>query len=1191
MLRISTMERIGLDFHADLRQAPKCRSQQDAQRPGATSKLSCSAPAEMSSSTLPTRGRGEDIWERHRPVLRQLYQVERKRLVDIKTIMERDYEFPTTPLSTYESKLRLIGLRKKLKKTDWHAVYVEIQRRRDKASAVYLCGTKISSATAWKEIRRSRAISIDNSQHTQLPRDVVVRTPSPGRQSPPLPSTFRNGNNGNSRGTFALQGSPAGLQQATRPPILQTMISASHTITEKSLHDSSFSFYEILLQHTPSFIYKQELARMSPISFPVGHDSHPLVRPGLQLSGHKVKVHLNTLVPRISAQQTQRQDTTYNDMFQIVYMLSNELSDCTGEIACFDYLFASYPISMLYSHLATKSCSMQVVFKKLLKYIFLRDLRDDFQRVLVAAVHDHPDWLVSSLYDYLFYAAKLNCLRSCELLLAMDAVASSIHRSKQMVAIGPLYGYVKGEHKRRDFAVFAAVSAGYMDCVRLLIQNIIQNYSLPPNHEYGPPPSSGERHTYGLATQVLDYPRNQVACMFFHAIFVITEGRLLYNGSYHPTPPIRFSFDMEPVRQMMDIIIEFGLNVDSLAPSWLEDRFIGRMYDCDGGNNWYFTNIDREAMLVYDLHVFLRTPRRLRPRILDIVYSLNKDIFHYLFHYSKQITTQLTRSGLYLGAERGRGHLDCYLRAFCSQISQHRDLLEIIFVEQFIMSFDIDIIHILLERGVGFEAFPKDLSLSLPLQRFVASIKKDGVKPQTLYILSQLLRRGAAIDADVMIVAIEERGTAILRMLSRFEANFAAYGTPAIFMAALVDNYDAVDWLLEARVDINVSFSLDESLTTVLGGFFKRLTSYQQILQRPPSVHTLYFGVWNEQRNIQNNFSVSMFKYLVGRGASLCAQPGNSQPNSLLIHAVKTGKHRSDIVDMISYLFLTQGGFRDPLPSQPCLLEECFQDHRGCSHDISGELHCGLPLFKLLLANGVPIVSSGVLGCLIRCGATSDLIQSVISSGVDLNAYSGRGRVFVWEPEMRVISFHQTALQAAAAKGDLALVQSLVSKGAMINLPGKEFNGMTALQAACFRRCLSSTEDATVALVNFLLDNGADVNAPPSARGGLTALQACAFTGSIRIAMILLDHGADVNAPPDEMYNASALDHAATNGRLDMVKLLINLGALSWKRGECGYDGAIEEAELSQHSAIVALLQDFSRQCAQVRNLLEESGC
>ena len=653
---------------------------------------------------------------------------------------------------------------------------------------------------------------------------------------------------------------------------------------------------------------------------------------------------------------------------------------------------------------------------------------------------------------------------------------------------------------------------------------------------------------------------------------------------------IPFRFDIETVRQMFDILVEFGLNVDSLTPSWLNDRFIQEM---SAGSRdifiWDYDDRFREAMLVTDLYVFLRTPHHLRPRVLDAIYSLNRDIFQYLHHYSNQGTTHLTRSGVYLAAERGRAHLSRYLDSFSAQTPEYRGLLEMIFIEQFIWTFNLVVAHTLLEHGVGFGGFPEDLDLSLPLQRFVAAIKQDSIKPETLSILRRLLRHGATIDADVIAVAVEEQGTSILRLLSEFEADFAIYGTPAIFMAALFNNYEAINWLLEAGVDINASILLRGKLTTVVGGFFKKITNYSHILQRSFSVHTLYFGVWNRKGDLGNSFSVSMFKYLVGRGASLCPQPGSSQPNSLLIHAVKTGKHRSDIVDIVSYLLETQGGFRDPLPSQPCLFEECFQDHPSCSHASDKTLDCGLPLFKFLLKRGVPIIRGGVLGHLIYHKAPLDLIHSVIDSGVDLNAYSGHDR----GPEDvldAAFPFHITALQAAASVDDLVLVRRLVDKGAVINLPGKGQIGRTALQAACLPIPLFSQDDTTVALVKFLIDNGAEVNAP-AAPCGYTALQAAASAGNLRIATILLDHGADVNAPPGEISNRSALDCAVARGRLDMAKFLLDLGALSAKRGESGYDGAIECAEEYRHWAVVALLREHAKQYTDIRNLLRESGC
>lgn len=39
----------------------------------------------------------DKIWRQNAPVIRQLYQEERKTLKEVKTIMENDREFPETP--------------------------------------------------------------------------------------------------------------------------------------------------------------------------------------------------------------------------------------------------------------------------------------------------------------------------------------------------------------------------------------------------------------------------------------------------------------------------------------------------------------------------------------------------------------------------------------------------------------------------------------------------------------------------------------------------------------------------------------------------------------------------------------------------------------------------------------------------------------------------------------------------------------------------------------------------------------------------------------------------------------------------------------------------------------------------------------------------------------------------------------
>ncbi|KAI1379475.1 hypothetical protein F4677DRAFT_409316 [Hypoxylon crocopeplum] len=114
----------------------------------------------MPSTKRPLLDVEGDIWERNGYIIRHLYETERKILKQVKQIMETEHGFPIIPLSTYETKLRdELGLRKKLKKNDWSAVYQHYLRREGKDTAVYLNGTKISWKKAWKEIRRSGARS------------------------------------------------------------------------------------------------------------------------------------------------------------------------------------------------------------------------------------------------------------------------------------------------------------------------------------------------------------------------------------------------------------------------------------------------------------------------------------------------------------------------------------------------------------------------------------------------------------------------------------------------------------------------------------------------------------------------------------------------------------------------------------------------------------------------------------------------------------------------------------------------------------------------------------------------------------------------------------------------------------------------------------------------------------------------
>ncbi|KAI0455274.1 hypothetical protein F5B21DRAFT_472580 [Xylaria acuta] len=1114
----------------------------------------------------------EDIWEQHRPTFQQLYQAQRRTLSEVKAIVERDHGFPATPLSTYESKLRQMRVRKKMKKTDWHAVYQELQRRGERKSAVYLCGTKIPSTNAWKEIRRSGARSSDNGQRSQLPREVVVRTPSPGRQSPPLPLVFRCRNVGSSSGVLSSQASPTLLQNTTRLP-QDTRLRAPTEMRVLDLPDTISDFHKSFLKYTPSYLFKLELSRIFEKSSTIrsmARSDHVDLRSGPRLTSALAGINSNppitSTIQNVPSFQTARLTIPLRHLSEMVYMLSNNLFSGEDEQRSLEFMFTYLPTSVLIQLSISNLHSLRVVFDQALKYLFRNDRRDDFQALLRTIAHHHPDWLASDVDRYLFYAAAMNCLDACRLLL--ETIVKAIppdYVAKQLNTEYALY----------VVAILSAVSAGYFDCVRLLIRHKAPNCRLPRDCDCDTSLPAYQIGNHGVVTHNPEYADNQVTPVFLHTVAAIRRGklRILYSiGNIDREIPLRF--EMDTVQHAFNIFSEFGLNVDALIPPWFDE-----MDQFPGTND----------LRVLCLHTDFRTPIHLRPTVLDVLYYLDKDSFHYFAHHSKKVNTGLTRSGLYLTAERGSGSLHQYLNASCSRAPGCQELLEMVLAESLSLNFDPGVAHALLSRGVGFGAFPQDLNLSLPLERLIIEIRLHGLKLEVLNIFNQLLREGATIDADVMAAAVEPHGTDLLKFLSGYGADFAASGTSALFVSAMLDNYEAVDWLLEAGVDINTDISLghDEAIS-VVGGLFKYFGDRDDIRQRFESLYDIYF----EARDRESAFefapsaTASMLKYIIGRAAVLRTHPGNLPPNSVLFHAITLGMHRSDILDMVTYLLEAQGGFHNSLRSQPCLLEACFLRHINCSHGKKEVLTCGLPIFNLLLASGVPIVNSGVLSRLIYHGATIELVQMVIDRGASTNRYSNRTPYYALD-----YASQKTPPQVAASVGNLELLKALIDNGAEINLPAKGDNGTTALQAACKLPCLSGEERSTKAiLVNFLINNGADVNAPASPKYGLTALQVAASLGDIETAAVLLDHGAVVNAPAGEVLSRCALDIAAYHGRLDMTKFLLDLGALSWDRGENDYAGAIELAERYGHWAVADLLREQAILCKQIRSAIEGDG-
>lgn len=126
------------------------------------------------------------------------------------------------------------------------------------------------------------------------------------------------------------------------------------------------------------------------------------------------------------------------------------------------------------------------------------------------------------------------------------------------------------------------------------------------------------------------------------------------------------------------------------------------------------------------------------------------------------------------------------------------------------------------------------------------------------------------------------------------------------------------------------------------------------------------------------------------------------------------------------------------------------------------------------------------------------------------------------------LAMNETALHAAAAKGDVAGIAKLLSEGASIDV--RDRTGATAL--------LVATHGNRIAAAQALIAAGADVNAKDNISDS-PYLYAGA-RGHLEILKMTLSHGADLKST--NRYGGTALIPAAERGHVETVRALIDAG-------------------------------------------------
>ena len=146
-------------------------------------------------------------------------------------------------------------------------------------------------------------------------------------------------------------------------------------------------------------------------------------------------------------------------------------------------------------------------------------------------------------------------------------------------------------------------------------------------------------------------------------------------------------------------------------------------------------------------------------------------------------------------------------------------------------------------------------------------------------------------------------------------------------------------------------------------------------------------------------------------------------------------------------------------------------------------------------------------------------VKALLKNGADVNAAQGDG---------------MTALHWAAANGDAALTQMLLSAGANIRATTR-LGGITALHMA--------SEAGQAQVVAALIAAGADISGATTT--GATPLMLAARSGSSDTVTRLVETGADINAK-EKGFGQTALMVAAGLDRAEVVRLLMSRGA-DWK--------------------------------------------
>lgn len=643
--------------------------------------------------------------------------------------------------------------------------------------------------------------------------------------------------------------------------------------------------------------------------------------------------------------------------------------------------------------------------------------------------------------------------------------------------------------------------------------------------------------------------------------------------------------------------------------------------------------------------------RALRPTILDHSLRLDRRLFMRLAQHSKVPKSALTKSGLLISLEKGPAALRDYLKTRVPAIDPFNlrvvgSLLRFIVDDQLDpdewgLSYDINlkIVRNLLQYADNmhwhsiFHRRINELFDEVVVTFFRRPEQFESATDDDWQLLDALVQEGADIRDGHLEFGAEKEGTRFLKWVRPLVKDFATKAAGSLTEAVELNNFEAVQFLVQSGVDPIASVDLAEAVRkdnfemveflvqsgvnpdapaalgiaarrnnfevvefllqrganpnafvsaktanlTVLDRAFNKMT--QASLDQTYSLQAVASGIGevSDERS-----SLDMFRFLAERGAKFVLGPNDLTPFAFIAFLLENIYDDPELFAKVEFVVSTLKQTTHWARPPAFLLEICVGKFKRTAN--SWQFKERIRIFEYLLDEGAGVNPGSPLAALTFFGAPRELVERVLDSGANLDSHTAV------KLAMRPI---QTPLQAAASEGNEDMVNLFLDRGANVNLPARGEWGRTALQAICGWDPATEQEHCRkMTICERLLKSGADINAPPGSCSGITALQAAVLKGDLELVAVLLHAGADVNGPPYKSDNSasgyrgcyfkfSVLDLAAKFGRLDIAKLLLNANAVSGVGGITGYDGAINIAKRYGNKAVASLI------CEHLGNVMQ----